>query len=154
MEFSIELFVLQNRQLERWRTDSDRVGRGAPHARILHASKVIEYIRTHRILSNLSILFRVDRHEVSFRIEANPEKKTAADIAKQINNDGRVKNNLLRRYGVLVTQAGVGDKTKDNTDGVSSERHVEEGPDVTHVMAFMFAGELLRRGFPTVMMEW
>lgn len=83
---------------------------------------------------------RVDRHEVSFRIEANPEKKTAADIAKQINNDGRVKNNLLRRYGVLVTQAGVGDKTKDNTDGVSSERHVEEGPDVTHVMAFMFAG--------------
>ncbi|XP_021701722.1 receptor-type tyrosine-protein phosphatase-like N isoform X2 [Aedes aegypti] len=82
---------------------------------------------------------RVDRHEVSFRVESNPEKKTAADIAKQINNDSRVKNNLLRRYGVLVTQAGVGDKTKDSGDGVSSERRVEEGPDVTHVMAFMFA---------------
>lgn len=84
---------------------------------------------------------RVDRHEVSFRVESNPEKKTAADIAKQINNDSRVKNNLLRRYGVLVTQAGVGDKTKDSGDGVSSERRVEEGPDVTHVMAFMFGGE-------------
>lgn len=83
---------------------------------------------------------RVDRHEVSFRVESNPEKKTAADIAKQINNDSRVKNNLLRRYGVLVTQAGVGDKTKDSGDGVSSERRVEEGPDVTHVMAFMFGG--------------
>ncbi|XP_062546897.1 receptor-type tyrosine-protein phosphatase-like N isoform X2 [Armigeres subalbatus] len=82
---------------------------------------------------------RVDRHEVSFRVESNPEKKTAAEIANQINNDSRVKNNLFRRYGVLVTQAGVGDKTKDNGDGVSSERHVEEGPDVTHVMAFMFA---------------
>ncbi|XP_065080145.1 receptor-type tyrosine-protein phosphatase-like N isoform X2 [Ochlerotatus camptorhynchus] len=82
---------------------------------------------------------RVDRREVTFRVETNPEKKTAADIAKQINNDTRVKNNLQRRYGVLVTLAGVGDKTKDSADGVSSERRIEEGPDVTHVMAFMFA---------------
>lgn len=82
---------------------------------------------------------RVDRHEVSFRVEANPDRKTAADVAKQIN-DSRFKNNLSRRLGVLVIQAGVGDKTKE-TD-VSSQRlkRVEDGPNVTHVMAYMFAG--------------
>ncbi|XP_055638338.1 receptor-type tyrosine-protein phosphatase-like N isoform X2 [Toxorhynchites rutilus septentrionalis] len=82
---------------------------------------------------------RVDRHEVSFRVEPNPDKKSAADVAKQIN-DSRFKNNLSRRLGVLVIQAGVGDKTKE-LDAVTTERlkRVEEGPDVTHVMAFMFA---------------
>lgn len=42
-----------------------------------------------------------------------------------------------------MDSAGVGDKTKD-LDAVTTERlkRVEEGPDVTHVMAFMFAGEL------------
>ncbi|XP_049537285.1 receptor-type tyrosine-protein phosphatase N2 [Anopheles darlingi] len=83
---------------------------------------------------------RVDRHEVSFRVESNPDRKTAADVAKQIN-DSRFKNNLSRRLGVLVIQAGVGDKTKE-LDSVSSQRlkRVEEGPNVTHVMAYMFAG--------------
>ncbi|XP_058056576.1 receptor-type tyrosine-protein phosphatase-like N [Anopheles bellator] len=83
---------------------------------------------------------RVDRHEVSFRVEANPDRKTAADVAKQIN-DSRFKNNLSRRLGVLVIQAGVGDKTKE-LDAVSSQRlkRVEDGPNVTHVMAYMFAG--------------
>uniref|UniRef100_A0AAG5DBM1 Receptor-type tyrosine-protein phosphatase N2 n=1 Tax=Anopheles atroparvus TaxID=41427 RepID=A0AAG5DBM1_ANOAO len=83
---------------------------------------------------------RVDRHEVSFRVEPNPDKKTAADVAKQIN-DSRFKNNLSRRLGVLVLQAGVGDKTKE-LDAVSSQRlkRVEDGPNVTHVMAYMFAG--------------
>ncbi|XP_055599461.1 receptor-type tyrosine-protein phosphatase-like N isoform X2 [Uranotaenia lowii] len=79
---------------------------------------------------------RVDRHEVSFRVEPNPDKKTAAEVAKQIN-DSRVRNNLSRRFGVMVTGAGVGDKTKE--DSVSKERSASEGPDVTHVMAFMFA---------------
>ncbi|XP_059615317.1 receptor-type tyrosine-protein phosphatase N2 isoform X2 [Phlebotomus argentipes] len=85
---------------------------------------------------------RVDRHEVSFRVEANPEKKTAADIARAIN-DSRVRNNLSRRLGVVVIRAGVGDKTKEDPNGgVTSSKVVakEEGPDVTHVMAYMFAG--------------
>ena len=56
---------------------------------------------------------RVDRHEVSFRVEPNPEKKTASDVAKSIN-DSRFKNNLSRRLGVLVSRAGVGDKIKDS----------------------------------------
>ncbi|GAB0098887.1 uncharacterized protein DMENIID0001_146930 [Sergentomyia squamirostris] len=85
---------------------------------------------------------RVDRHEVSFRVESNPEKKTAADIARAIN-DSRVRNNLSRRLGVVVVRAGVGDKTKEDAYGaVTSSKVVmkEEGPDVTHVMAYMFAG--------------
>ncbi|XP_053677570.1 receptor-type tyrosine-protein phosphatase-like N [Anopheles nili] len=83
---------------------------------------------------------RVDRHEVSFRVEPNPDRKTAADVAKQIN-DSRFKNNLSRRLGVLVLQAGVGDKTKE-LDAVSAHRmkRDEDGPNVTHVMAYMFAG--------------
>uniref|UniRef100_A0A1L8DK27 Protein tyrosine phosphatase n=2 Tax=Nyssomyia neivai TaxID=330878 RepID=A0A1L8DK27_9DIPT len=85
---------------------------------------------------------RVDRHEVSFRVEANPEKKTAVDIARAIN-DSRVRNNLSRRLGVVVIRAGVGDKTKEDPFGAVTSAKVEfkeEGPDVTHVMAYMFAG--------------
>lgn len=63
-------------------------------------------------LQNFFTHTRVDRHEVSFRVEPNPEKKTALDVAKSIN-DSRFKNNLSRRLGVLVLRAGVGDKVKD-----------------------------------------
>jgi receptor-type tyrosine-protein phosphatase N len=63
-------------------------------------------------LQNYFTHTRVDRHEVSFRVEPNPEKKTALDVAKSIN-DSRFKNNLSRRLGVLVLRAGVGDKVKD-----------------------------------------
>lgn len=63
-------------------------------------------------LQNYFTHTRVDRHEVSFRVEQNPEKKTALDVAKSIN-DSRFKNNLSRRLGVLVLRAGVGDKVKD-----------------------------------------
>lgn len=54
---------------------------------------------------------RVDRREVSFRVEPNPDKKTAADVAKLIN-DNRFKTNVFRRFGVTVVRAGVGDKVK------------------------------------------
>lgn len=63
-------------------------------------------------LQNYFTHTRVDRHEVSFRVEPNPEKKTAMDVAKSIN-DSRFKNNLSRRLGVLVLRAGIGDKVKD-----------------------------------------
>lgn len=64
-------------------------------------------------LQNYLTHARVDRQEVSFKVEANPEKKTAYDVAKSIN-DLRFKNNLSRRMGVLVLRAGVGDKVKDS----------------------------------------
>ncbi|XP_037919651.1 receptor-type tyrosine-protein phosphatase N2 [Hermetia illucens] len=103
-----------------------------------------------RIVSNLADILhmqnyfthpRVDRHEVSFRVEPNPEKKTAADVARAIN-DARLKNNLYRRLGVTVILAGVGDKTKDDSSVVTASKIglVDEGPDVTHIMAYMFAG--------------
>ncbi|XP_014103161.2 receptor-type tyrosine-protein phosphatase N2 isoform X1 [Bactrocera oleae] len=85
----------------------------------------------------------VQPHEVSFRVDSNnPEHKTAADIARAINDNRGVKNNILRRLGFTVLHAGVGDKIKDDTDGVSSSRIelAEQGPDVTHIMAYMFAG--------------
>lgn len=63
-------------------------------------------------LQNYLTHIRVDRQEVSFKVEPNPEKKTAFDVAKSIN-DSRFKNNLSRRLGVLVMRAGVGDKVKD-----------------------------------------
>lgn len=63
-------------------------------------------------LQNYLTHTRVDRQEVSFKVESNPEKKTAYDVAKSIN-DLRFKNNLSRRMGVLVLRAGVGDKVKD-----------------------------------------
>lgn len=63
-------------------------------------------------LQNYFTHTRVDRHEVSFKVEQNPERKTAVDVAKSIN-DSRFKNNLSRRLGVLVLRAGIGDKVKD-----------------------------------------
>lgn len=60
-------------------------------------------------MQNYFTFSRVDRHEITFRVEANPEKKSAADVARAIN-DSRFKNNLSRRYGVVVVRAGVGDK--------------------------------------------
>lgn len=85
---------------------------------------------------------RVDRHEVSFKVEQNPEKKTATDVAKSIN-DSRFKNNLSRRLGVLVSRAGVGDKIKEsdlNSILSTKMEKADEGPDMTHVMIYMFGG--------------
>lgn len=59
-----------------------------------------------------------------------------------INENKGVKNNLLRRLGVTVLRAGVGDKIKRSDDEVTSSRMqiIEPSPDVTHIMAYMFAG--------------
>lgn len=62
-------------------------------------------------MQNFFTFSRVDRHEISFRVEQNPEKKTATDVARAIN-DSRFKNNLQRRYGVVLVRAGVGDKVR------------------------------------------
>lgn len=62
-------------------------------------------------MQNYFTFSRVDRHEISFRVETNPEKKTATDVARAIN-DSRFKNNLQRRYGVVLVRAGVGDKVR------------------------------------------
>ncbi|XP_017063117.2 uncharacterized protein LOC108102557 isoform X2 [Drosophila eugracilis] len=86
----------------------------------------------------------VQQHEVSFRVNSNnPERKTAGDVARTINENRGVKNNIQRRVGFYVLHAGVGDVIKDLQDpSVSSSRIelAEQGPDVTHIMAYMFAG--------------
>ncbi|XP_065357911.1 receptor-type tyrosine-protein phosphatase N2 [Calliphora vicina] len=86
----------------------------------------------------------VQPHEVSFRVDSNnPERKTATDIARAINENRGVKNNILRRLGVTVVRAGVGDKIKRDDDGGVSAARIEladQTPDVTHIMVFMFAG--------------
>ncbi|KAH8411990.1 hypothetical protein KR222_005149, partial [Zaprionus bogoriensis] len=86
----------------------------------------------------------VQPHEVSFRVDSNnPERKTAADVARYINENRGVKNNIQRRVGFYVLHAGVGDRVKDLRDpSVSASRIelAEQGPDVTHIMAYMFAG--------------
>ncbi|XP_037711409.1 uncharacterized protein LOC119548307 isoform X2 [Drosophila subpulchrella] len=86
----------------------------------------------------------VQQHEVSFRVNSNnPERKTAGDVARTINENRGVKNNIQRRVGFYVLHAGVGDVIKDLQDpSVSSSRMelAEQGPDVTHIMAYMFAG--------------
>ncbi|KRF98750.1 uncharacterized protein Dwil_GK24334, isoform C [Drosophila willistoni] len=86
----------------------------------------------------------VQPHEVSFRVDSNnPERKTAGDVARIINENRGVKNNIQRRVGFYVLHAGVGDKIKDLSDPSVSASHIElaeQGPDVTHIMAYMFAG--------------
>ncbi len=88
-------------------------------------------------LQNYFTHTRVDRHEVSFRVEKNPEGKTALDVAKSIN-DSRFKNNLSRRLGVLVMRAGVGDKVKDYDSDINAQK-VDAGDDIdmTRVIIMM-----------------
>lgn len=76
-------------------------------------------------MKDLLTSIRVDRHEIAFRVEQNPNK-TALDVARAIN-DGRFKNNLSRRLGVTVIRAGVGNKTKNFGSGVSVSRISEHG---------------------------
>lgn len=88
-------------------------------------------------LQNFFTHTRVDRHEVSFRVEPNPEKKTALDVAKSIN-DSRFKNNLSRRLGVLVLRAGVGDKVKDYENDINSTKlEIADGTDMTKIIYLM-----------------
>ncbi|EDV99127.1 GH13205 [Drosophila grimshawi] len=86
----------------------------------------------------------VQPHEVSFRVDSNnPDRKTAADVARYINENRGVKNNIQRRVGFYVLYAGVGDRVKDLRDPSITASHIElaeQGPDVTHIMAYMFAG--------------
>lgn len=85
---------------------------------------------------------RIDRHEITFRVKENPDRKTAADVARTIN-DNRFKNNLHRRLGFVVIRAGVGDNSLDiDTTSITSSRieTSDGGTDVTYVMAYMFAG--------------
>lgn len=84
---------------------------------------------------------RVDRHEVSFFVEPNPDKKSASDVSKFLN-DPRLKSNISRRYGIIIEAAGVGDKTKaiDSVSQKHLQNRLDDAPDVTHVMAYMFAG--------------
>lgn len=105
-------------------------------------SRIVQALGEMLNLQNYFTHPRVDRHEVSFRVEQNPEKKTASDVAKSIN-DSRFKNNLSRRLGVLVSRAGVGDKIKDSDlNAILSTKmeKADEGPDMTHVMIYMFGG--------------
>lgn len=88
-------------------------------------------------LQNFFTHIRVDRHEVTFRVESNPEKKTALDVAKSIN-DSRFKNNLQRRLGVLVLRAGVGDKVKDYDADINATKiDAAEDINMTRVIITM-----------------
>lgn len=79
---------------------------------------------------------RVDRHEISFRVEDNPEKKTAADVARIINERlPSIKNNVSRRLGVTIISAGVGDKTKSTELNGIQRIEILDGWNVTLMLA-------------------
>lgn len=84
---------------------------------------------------------RVAKHEVSFKVDDNPEKKTAIDVARAINHP-RFKSNLSRRLGVNVIAAGIGDKTQAH-EGMTKKMVTmtqDSGIDSTHLMVYMFIG--------------
>ena len=102
-------------------------------------SRVISAIADLLNMKDLLTSIRVDRHEIAFRVENNPNK-TAMDVARAIN-DLRFKNNLSRRLGVTVLRAGVGNKTKELGSGVSStylQDHADRD-DLSYMMPFMLA---------------
>lgn len=79
---------------------------------------------------------RVDRHEISFRVEENPEKKTAADVARIINERlPSIKNNVSRRLGVTIISAGVGDKTKSTDLNGIQRVEILDGRNLTLMLA-------------------
>lgn len=103
-------------------------------------SRVISAIADMLNMKDMLTSIRVDRHEIAFRVENNPNK-TAFDVARAIN-DGRFRNNLSRRLGVIVIRAGVGNKAKSFGNDVSSRYLQEHGErdSLTYMMPFMLAG--------------
>lgn len=103
-------------------------------------SRVISAIADMLNMKNLLTSIRVDRHEIAFRVENNPNK-TAYDVARAIN-DGRFRNNLSRRLGVIVVEAGVGNKTKDFGSGISYRFLQDNGErdSLAYLLPFMLAG--------------
>ncbi|KAG4070861.1 hypothetical protein HA402_011087 [Bradysia odoriphaga] len=116
-----------------------------------HGRRIVAALADMLNMQNYFVFSNLARHEITFRVEENPEKKTAADVARAIN-DNRFKNNLSRRLGVNVLRAGVGDKTKELDSAIYSKREfAEEGPNVTHVLVYMVAGAGLAAGVVIVM---
>lgn len=103
-------------------------------------SRVISAIADMLNMRNMLTSIRVDRHEIAFRVETNPNK-TAYDVARAIN-DGRFRNNLSRRLGVTVIRAGVGNKTKDFSSGISYRFLQDNGErdSLAYLLPFMLAG--------------
>lgn len=89
-------------------------------------------------MRNYLTFSRVDRHEISFRVEENPLRRTATEVAHAIN-ELRLKNNLNRRYGFTVMYAGVGDKTKVPLS-VSVIRADQNQTDVTYILTYILLG--------------
>lgn len=90
-------------------------------------------------MHNYFTALRVDRHEITFRVNDNPEKKTAEDVARAIN-ETRFKNNLSRRLGITVLDAGIGNKVKNGHSMFPERVALFSGPPMTHVVAFVMAG--------------
>lgn len=103
-------------------------------------TRVISAIADMLNMKDMLTSMRVDRHEIAFRVENNPNK-TASDVAHAIN-DLRFQNNLSRRLGVIVIRAGVGNKTKDLGQGVSTRYLQEHGErdNLAYMMPFLLAG--------------
>ncbi|XP_031636575.1 uncharacterized protein LOC116349327 [Contarinia nasturtii] len=100
--------------------------------------RLLSEIATMLNMEGLLTSIRVDRHEIAFRVENNPNR-TAHDVARAINDD-RFKANLSRRFGITVLHAGVGNKTKES-NGVSSTylRDHGERDNLSYMMPFMLA---------------
>lgn len=98
--------------------------------------RVLEQLANYVNLKGFLTSLRVDRHEISFRVEDNPEKKTAADVARFINEKLQsIKTNLSRRLGVTIISAGVGDKTKSSELSGIQRVEILDGWNVTLMLA-------------------
>lgn len=85
-----------------------------------------------KLKGHLSSL-RVDRHEISFRVSG---KKTAADVARIINEELPSINNIVSRHlGVTIISAGVGDKTKSSDVSGIQRVEIMDGWNVTLMLA-------------------
>lgn len=88
-------------------------------------------------MSNYLTFSRADRHEISFRVEQNPEHRSAADVVQAINSNR--KNSLNRLYGFTVMYAGLGDKTKIPL-AVSVIRAEQSQADLTYILVYILLG--------------
>lgn len=79
---------------------------------------------------------RIDSHEVSWKVSPS---YNATEVARAIS-DSRVRNNILRRLGITIEEAGIGDKVKLRIENQPQVDLINNGPDVGHIMFYMFAG--------------
>lgn len=72
-------------------------------------ARIVQNLSEMLNLTNYLVDMKIYRFEVSFQVDKNPEDKTAPYVVNIINDDA-LRNNLNNTMGVIIIEAGLGER--------------------------------------------